>query len=404
MRGSGTPSVTDALPMMSPKTRSKVAVLIVVRWPVGGIRSYLRYTYGLLSPNELELSIVGPESAELDECRRALSAFQPKLRATRSSSITDIAAGVISVLQSTPIDVVHSQGYSSALAAAVPVRLKRLPHLVTIHDMFTDALRKTWKVRLGRLGLAAALGVVDVIQPTGAAVEANLRSHMNLWPATRPRVRTLPNGVDVARFAGNERRDLRAELQLKPNDFLVGFLGRFMAIKGFHCLISAMELLRREGNLPAKPVVIAVGSGGFSREDRAFIERKGLGDHFRFLPHTNDVAATLRGLDVLVIPSFSEASPILPMEALCSGVHVVASDCPGLVEVLRESPAQLFPVGDSAQLARALRQTIQSGSPAVESFRSEAMKRFDSSRTALALRCLVLGLASGRDPLRRADA
>lgn len=378
--------------MSTPPKRNPLRVLLVVRWPVGGIRSYLRYTYGMLSPDEFELFIVGPKSRDLEECQNALPAFRLQFHTVPSSSIRDIASGVSQVLKTHDFDIVHSQGYSSALAAALSVRLRGLPHVVTIHDMFTDDLRRNWKVRIGRLGLAAALGLVDVIQPTGAAVEANFRQHMRIWPATRPRIRMLRNGVDVARFAGDERRDLRSELQLQPNDFLIGFLGRFMAIKGFHCLIGAVERLTREGNLPLRPVVVAVGSGGFLREDRALVEQKQLTDHFRFLPHTNDVAATLRGLDVLAIPSFSEASPILPMEALCSGVHVIASTCPGLVDVLSETPAQLFPIGDSAQLAQALRQTMIAGAPPLQSFRVEAMRRYDAMNTAHAIRSLMFDL------------
>lgn len=386
---------------MSRKPGDKIRVLIVARWPVGGIRSYLRYTYGMLSPDEFTLAVVGPRSDELQDCGKILSALKPSIYPTKSASISSIAAGVLTAMRAETFDVVHSQGYSTALAAALPVALKRVPHFVTIHDMFTDALRRHWKVRLGRLGLAAALGLVDVVQPTGAAVEANFRKHMNIWPATRPRVRMIRNGVDVSRFAGDDRRDLRGELQLGHDDFLIGFLGRFMAIKGFHCLISAVEQLCREGGISARPVVVAVGSGGFMREDRAFIEQKGLTENFRFLPHTNEVGATLRALDVVAVPSFSEASPLLPMEALCSGVNVIASDAPGLVDVLRNSPAQHFPVGDSTKLAQALRHSMQARATGeVRAFRAEAMQRFSAARAAQEIRELVFELAGAASSAR----
>jgi glycosyltransferase involved in cell wall biosynthesis len=376
----------------------KVRVLIVARWPVGGIRSYLRYTYGLLSPAVFELVLVGPQSAEIEECRNALGDFQPPIYPAKSSAMPHMLRATLSALRNERLDIVHSQGYSSALAVALPVRLRGLPHVVTIHDMFTDALRRRLSVRLGRLALATALGMVDVIQPTGAAVEANFRTHMNIWPATRPRIRTLRNGIDAKRFAGDERRDLRAELQLSPNDFLIGFLGRFMAIKGFHVLVGAIEKLVAELNPPRRPVVIAVGSGGFIREDQAFIERKRLSDHFRFLPHTNQVAQTLRGLDVVAIPSFSEASPILPMEALSCGVPVIASDAPGLLDVLKDSPARLFPIGDSTQLARALLAAIsEDNTQDSKVFRAVAMDRFDALRTARQIEAMLLELA-GAEP------
>jgi glycosyltransferase involved in cell wall biosynthesis len=378
----------------------KTRVLIAARWPVGGIRSYLRYTYGMLSPDEFDLSILGPKSPELEECGRVLEAYSPRIHACESSSMRHLLRGYSRALRDKKFDVVHSQGYSSAVAGALPVRLRGVPHLVSIHDMFTHALRRKWSVRLGRLGLAAALGMVDVVQATGTAVEANFREHMDLWPATRPRLVTLRNGIDITRFAGESRRDLHQELGLRADDFLIGFLGRFMAIKGFHVLIRAIAQLRGEAGLPCRPVVVAVGSGGFVREDKAAIEQQSLSEHFHFLPHTNDVAGTMRGLDVVVIPSFSEASPLLPMEAQCSGTPVIASATPGLLDVLKDSPAKIFPIGDASALADALRATMLA--PASEtnrSFRREAMSRFDAQRTARAIRALLLDLASGRSPV-----
>jgi glycosyltransferase involved in cell wall biosynthesis len=391
--------------MSSPDARKKIRVLIAARWPVGGIRSYLRYTYGLLAPDEFDLAILGPRSTELEECAKALAAHAPRVYTSGSSSMKHMMAGFNRALRTERFDVVHSQGYSSAVAGAFPVRLRGLPHVVSIHDMFTDALRKNWSVKIGRIGLACALGLVDVVQATGVAVEENFREHMNLWPATRPRLVTLRNGIDISRFAGDERRDLRAELNLGANDFLIGFLGRFMAIKGFHVLVRAIAQLRGEAGLPSRPVVVAVGSGGFLREDRAIIEQKALSDHFHFLPHTNEVAATMRGLDVVVVPSFSEASPLLPMEALCTGTPVIASATPGLLDVLKETPAKIFPIGDSASLADALRATMLKPDPLTNrAFRQEAMNRFDAQRTARAIRGLLQELAGGDAEANRVRA
>lgn len=372
---------------------NKVRVLLVARWPVGGIRSYLRYSYGLLASENIELVLVGPASADLDECEKTLSQFRPRVYRAKSTSLIHVAKATNEALGREHIDLVHAQGYSSALAVALLARVRGIPQIVTIHDMFTDALRRKPSVKLGRLALASALGLVDVIQPTGVAVEANYRKHMDVWPATRARIVTLRNGVDVHRFAGNARRDLRAELSLRQDDFLIGFLGRFMAIKGFHCLIAAIEQMVGKLQPARRPVVVAVGSGGFIREDKTFIEQKQLGDHFKFLPHTNDVAATLRGMDVVAIPSFSEASPILPMEALVCGVPVIASNCAGLADVLKDTPAKLFPIGDSTALANTLMEYMDhSNLERAIAFSDEARARFDATKTALQIRDLIYEL------------
>jgi glycosyltransferase involved in cell wall biosynthesis len=375
---------------MNVQVRPRLRVLLVARWPVGGIRSYLRYTYGLLPRDDFDLVLVGPDSNDLAECGRVLKQFDPPIYAAASSSLRDIARATVRALKHEKIDLVHSQGYSSALAIAPWVRLKGIPHVVTAHDMFTDALSRKLSIRLGKIALAGALGLVDVVQPTGAAVEANFRANMNIWPATRARIVTLRNGIDSARFSGDGFRDLRAELELAPTDYLIGFLGRFMAIKGFHCLIKAVEQIVQSNRAPRRPVVIAVGSGGFMREDQALIESKNLSPYFRFLPHTDEIPATLRGLDLVAIPSYSEASPILPMEALAAGVRVVASDCPGLRDAMRDTPGKLFPVGDAARLADCIVESMNGADVAqAKEFRAVANARFDAINTARKLEDLL---------------
>lgn len=372
----------------------KLSALLVARWPVGGIRSYLRYTYGMMDRERIALTLVGPQSPDLEECIKTLRAFAPRVYPAQSPSLQHMAQAANRAMREMRPDVVHSQGYSSALAVAPLARLRGIPQILTIHDMFTDALAKRASVRLGKVALAAAVGMIDVVQPTGPAVEANFRRHLGFWPASRASIRTIRNSIDTQRFAGDTVRELRSELDLQPADFLIGFMGRFMAIKGFHRLIGAIEILAGKSGLPRRPVVVAIGSGGFVREDAALIERRSLSQYFRFLPHTDDVPATLRGLDVLAIPSLSEASPILPMEALASGVPVIASDCPGLKDVLGGTPGRLFAVGDAAQLAEALHaEMLESTRQAAIDYRPAAVTRFDAKKAAAELEAVVHSLA-----------
>ena len=68
---------------------------------------------------------------------------------------------------------------------------------------------------------------------------------------------------------------MRAELGIDPHTFLVGFFGRFMAQKGFRTLVDAIGLLQRAQDTP-NITVLAVGSGGFIREDKDYIQGLGL--------------------------------------------------------------------------------------------------------------------------------
>ena len=81
----------------------------------------------------------------------------------------------------------------------------------------------------------------------------------------------------------------------------------------------------------------------------------GVLDRVRFLGHRDDVAAVHAMSDVFVLPSRSEAFPNAVMEAMASGLPVVASDVGGIPELVRDGrTGRLVPPGDSGALAAAM--------------------------------------------------
>ena len=92
---------------------------------------------------------------------------------------------------------------------------------------------------------------------------------------------------------------------------------------------------------------------------------------------------------VLVVPSLWEASSLVSMEAMAAGVAVLGSDCPGLREVLRGTPARTVPAGDAAALARALRGAIVAPWTAeARAYAPAARARFDNAHSARRLTAL----------------
>src|SRR5262249_49579640 len=149
---------------------------------------------------------------------------------------------------------------------------------------------------------------------------------------------------------------------------------------------------------PARPYhVVAFGSGDCEHRYRAAVARVGLAHRVSFRDFVPDVAPVLRQLDLLVMPSLWEAAGILAMEALCLGVPVLGSDCIGLREVLRGTPARLAPPGDADAWAAALRSAIAAPwSAAARAYVSTARVRFDVRGPARELELLFDRLC-GRD-------
>ena len=160
-----------------------------------------------------------------------------------------------------------------------------------------------------------------------------------------------------------------------------------MEQKGFLCLIEALDRLLRDGALTRPVHLLAVGSGDFLVNYRWELEKYPcVGRCVTFRDHVPSASPILRELDLLVMPSLWEACPILPMEALCMGVPVLGSDCIGLREILRGSPAGMVPAGNAPALAQALQGAVKRGAKeAALAYAPIARERFDVRHVGLAL-------------------
>lgn len=145
-------------------------------------------------------------------------------------------------------------------------------------------------------------------------------------------VSVIYNGVDVDAFASAAP----ADLGLPPGAFVVGYVGRLDAEKGTDLLAGAWPRIAVQ--VPHAHLVLA-GTGKLEGTIRA-----ALGDDPRvhFLGFRRDVASVVRAMDVVVVPSRSEAFGYAAAEAMAAGVPVVAARVGGLPEVVVDGETGLL--------------------------------------------------------------
>jgi glycosyltransferase involved in cell wall biosynthesis len=177
------------------------------------------------------------------------------------------------------------------------------------------------------------------------------------------RVHFLPNAVDMTRFrppTPDERSAARRRLEIPPESVVCLFVGRLSREKGLMELMDAWRLAR-----PANGLLLVAGPDMVGHPwdvgpaARAFVERHELRDSVRFLGSTNDVASLLRGVDIAVQPSHFEAMGLSAVEALASGVPVIASAVGGLLDFIVDGTnGALCPPKDPPALAICLQTLI----------------------------------------------
>jgi glycosyltransferase involved in cell wall biosynthesis len=189
-----------------------------------------------------------------------------------------------------------------------------------------------------------------------AAVSADLASYLEKTIKVDGRkLRVLPNGIDTERFKpGGYTGALRMRLGLGSRP-LVGIIARLVPVKDHAFLLRAFERVREM--VPDVALAI-VGDGPLRAELEA--QAAPMDGAVRFLGETRDAPAVYRDLDVFVLSSKAEGTSMSVLEAMASGVPVVATAVGGTPALLDGGACgSLAAYGDEDALAAALICALQ---------------------------------------------
>lgn len=249
------------------------------------------------------------------------------------------------------VNVVHVRGLSLLLDAVMAadccadVKLACSFHgFQSADDEFTGVRRKIMREAILRCRDRWA------VSPTAART---IESRLNL-PAGA--FSHISNGVDADRFAplpiDRHKKDLRQQLNLPADATIVLCLGNMKEIKGQSVLLEALEQMEGAARTLCVVFVGEDGCNGALQEWTA-IHLPHL--DIRFHRETDDPAPWYQAADIFTLPSLSEGMSNALLEAMASGLAVIATDVGGNRDVIIDSrTGRLVPPGDATALAWAL--------------------------------------------------
>lgn len=173
------------------------------------------------------------------------------------------------------------------------------------------------------------------------------------------RVVQLYNGVDARRFqpaAAAHALPIEGCPFQAPAHWLVGTVGRMSPVKDQLLLAQAfVRALALEPAFGERARLLLVGEGPLRAQVQALLQQAGAA-HLAWLPGERaDVADVMRGLDVFVLPSKAEGISNTILEAMATGLPVLATAVGGNVELVEEGrTGSLLPAGDAEAMAQAL--------------------------------------------------
>ncbi len=182
------------------------------------------------------------------------------------------------------------------------------------------------------------------------AVSSTLRDlALRTWPEGR--IEVIPNGVDVDRFQPCTHRD-SAEV---GGEMLLVVVARLIEIKGIQHLLTALSLLPEE--MRRKIHLRLCGTGPYEAELRRQAEQVGMTAQVEFsgLVSYEEIPARLHEADLFVLPSLQEGLPLSLLEAMASGLPVVATTVGGIPGMVKDGEnGLLVPAADPTALRDAL--------------------------------------------------
>lgn len=239
-------------------------------------------------------------------------------------------------------DIVHSQSTRTDVVDAGIARRNGRPVVTTVHGPSLLGGKAAFYLWLQRRSYRR----FDAVCVVSRALQAEMKRR----GVSPERIHLIPNAWSGA-VDFLPREVARQELGVAPEEFLVGWVGRMIPVKGGDVLIEAVSQLL---DLPVRAAMIGDGSERASLESLA--ARLNVSERVRFVGTRLDAARWFRAFDVFALSSRSEGIPITLFEAMAASVPVVASRVGGVGDVLGTEHALLVPPEDPRSLAEAIRQ------------------------------------------------
>jgi glycosyltransferase involved in cell wall biosynthesis len=239
-------------------------------------------------------------------------------------------------------------GRLAARVAGVPVVVHTF-HGHVLHGYFSHS-KEAMFVRAERALAHASTRLV--------AVSEQVRSDLlALGIGTPERFEVVRLGLDLDRYANARAQTgaLKRELGLAPETPTIGIVARLVPIKAHEVFLDMAAIVARTH---PDAVFLIVGDGECRADLEAGALARGLGDRTRFLGWRADLDRIYADLDVVVLTSRNEGSPVALIEAMAAARPVVATRVGGVPELVGDA-GLLAGVNDAPALAAAVQQLLQ---------------------------------------------
>ncbi|MBI5740615.1 MAG: glycosyltransferase [Nitrospirae bacterium] len=317
---------------------------LFVTLPVGGAEEHLLTILRNLNPEEYRPTVLCiRDKGEIGREIEGMGIDVISLNRDSKAADVRIIKDILKVMRKQNISLVHTHLYHANMYGRTAAFLAEVPVVSTEHNAYP---KYKFKRRIVNWLLAKRTGKI-------VAVSDAVKNHIVArdW-ITPTKVEVIHNAVDISRFDSVTRETSRQKLCIAPESLVIGTVGRLIEQKGHIYLIEALHAVREA--VPQIKLVLA-GSGTLETSLKNEVSAKGLDEHVMFLGQRRDIPDILKAMDIFVLPSLWEGLPMVLLEAMASGLPIVATSVSGVTEIVRdEINGIIVPARNKTALAGAI--------------------------------------------------
>jgi glycosyltransferase involved in cell wall biosynthesis len=345
---------------------SKIKIVIIQsRICVGGPAAHTEILAKYLNPANFEVRLISGaletgELSRIDDLKRQGIHVTTLPEMEREIAFWRDLRAVVSlfrILKQERPHIVHTHNAKAGAVGRVAAWLAGVPIIIhTFHGHVFHSYFGKWKTRFFIL-LERLLA-----QITTAVIVISRSQQTDLVPrykiAGPGKTFLIPLGFELERFLKHKKHNyLKQELGLPPATPLLGIVGRLVPIKNHSLLLQVLRQLKLAGN----PLHLAIiGDGELRQQLEREVSDLKLGASVHFLSWRLDMEFVYAGIDILVLTSLNEGTPVTIIEAMAAGVPIVATAVGGVPDLIRDGETGfLCAPNDVGQMTERIQHLLQ---------------------------------------------
>jgi len=257
------------------------------------------------------------------------------------------------LLRSNNTRLIHAHLLGSTLTYSILSFFLRIPVVATLHgrvDVNPNERFVAIKNLIMKYGVSALIAVSRDLASYIAERKLFNKNH----------IQVIYNGIDESRYGKNNSKELRELLNIPDDALLVGCLGNVRPAKSYDVLIAAAATLIHEKKQNIHFIVAGHKKPELMKKLDELMVKHAVVNRVHFIGFHEDTARYLGQLDFFALSSSSEGFSIATIEAMATGLPVVATRCGGPQEILEHNVTGLLvEINDPQALADQLLQLIQ---------------------------------------------